>query len=331
MPPTEQTSMDAAAPCLSVAVLNHNYARYLPECLDSILRQTWQDFEIIILDDASTDESWDVIAPYLGEPRVRAVRNTANLGYVPSLLLATDELSRGEFLMVISADDFVIDPRAFEKQMAPLFEDEGAVLCFSAYEKVGAGPAETRRPLPRSTVLDSLKFLRRLVSEADFGVLHSGAIMRACAYRAAGGYRHDLRHYVDFAMWAAIGATGRVAYVGEPLYAYRLHESQLSGRPAERRVMLAEGIPCIETAAALARRVGAPVSTQRALRARIADPALAEAFADRRTAALAKAGDALRVRPWICLRSRSWWIAVVRAMAGRRLWAGAARLRNAVR
>ncbi|MBI2765324.1 MAG: glycosyltransferase [Chloroflexi bacterium] len=331
MPPPDKTARDPAAPRLSVAVLNHNYGRYLPQCLDSILGQTWPDFELIILDDASTDDSWDVISRYAGEPRVRAERNAANLGYVPSLLLATDTLSRGEFLMVISADDFVIDRGAFEKQMAALFEDESAVLCFSAYEKVGAGAAEVRRPLSQSTVLDSADFLRCLVSEADFGVLHSGAVMRACAYRSAGGYRHDLRHYVDFAMWAAIGATGKAAYVGEPLYAYRLHESQLSGRPAERRIMLDEGIPCIEEAAALARRAGVRVSTQQALRARIADPALAEAFADRRRAALARAGDALRACPWICLRSRSWWISVVRATAGRRVWAGAARLRAALR
>src|SRR5207244_4000882 len=58
-------------PLLSVTVLNYNYARFLPGCLDSILRQSFQDFELIVIDDCSTDGSLEVIRPYLSDPRVR--------------------------------------------------------------------------------------------------------------------------------------------------------------------------------------------------------------------------------------------------------------------
>src|SRR5260370_11113027 len=90
-------------PALSVTVLNYNYAHYLPRCLDSILSQTWTDFELILINDRSTDNSLEVIQPYLKDPRVRLIDHAINRGFVSSLLEGC-ELSRGRYITVISAD-----------------------------------------------------------------------------------------------------------------------------------------------------------------------------------------------------------------------------------
>src|SRR5579871_4931345 len=92
-------------PKLSVTVLNYNYGRYLGRCLDSILRQTMTDFEVIVIDDASTDNSLDVIRPYLADRRVRLVSHRQNRGYVASLVEGTEAESRGIYATTISADD----------------------------------------------------------------------------------------------------------------------------------------------------------------------------------------------------------------------------------
>ena len=81
-------------PRLSVVVLNYNYGRYLPGCLKSILDQTFTDFELIIIDDCSTDDSRAVIAPFLSDSRVRLHAHTTNLGYAKSIIEGTEEISR---------------------------------------------------------------------------------------------------------------------------------------------------------------------------------------------------------------------------------------------
>src|SRR5512146_3551728 len=107
----QRTEGDQPAPILSVTVLNYNYAHYLPQCLDSILRQTWNDFELILINDRSTDNSLEVIQPYLADPRIRLVDHQQNKGYISSLIEGS-ELSRGRYITVISADDYCVSNRA---------------------------------------------------------------------------------------------------------------------------------------------------------------------------------------------------------------------------
>src|ERR1700738_1309279 len=73
-------------PRLSVTVLNYNYGHFLDQCLSSILSQSFTDFEVIVIDDHSGDESLQVIKPYLEDPRVRLISHTENAGFVCSLI-----------------------------------------------------------------------------------------------------------------------------------------------------------------------------------------------------------------------------------------------------
>src|SRR5215213_1469759 len=115
--PSASRGSSGVVPTLSVTVLNYNYGAYLPACLDSILGQTFRDFELIIIDDCSTDNSLAVIEPYLADPRVRLVAHQANVGYCGSLIEGTEVQSAGELVTVISADDLVRRPDAFERQV----------------------------------------------------------------------------------------------------------------------------------------------------------------------------------------------------------------------
>ena len=319
----------ARQPALSVLVLNYNYARFLPACLDSVLSQSFDDYEIIVIDDASTDDSAAVLREYDGEPRVRVVCHDLNRGFTASLVEGTEEFSRGEFLTVISADDFALDNEAFELQVALLREDPGLAACFSAHGKIGPGTGRTvRRPLPRDAVVDGRELVRPQLTDREFGILQTGTMMRAEAYRRAGGYRGDLRNYVDLAMWLALGYVGPVAYVDRPLYGYRIHAGQFSGSNAQRRQTLREGISVLREAAQTAAADGIDVSVRAVLRARIADLALADAFAGRGIRGLQRCADALLLDPVASLTAAGWWIALARSLAGRRGWAVVASARR---
>ncbi|MBI5949475.1 MAG: glycosyltransferase family 2 protein [Chloroflexi bacterium] len=316
-------------PALSVLVLNHNYGRFLGECLDSILAQSFGDYEVIVLDDASSDDSAAVLGAYERDPRVRTVRHDVNRGFTASLVEGTEALSQGEFLAVISADDFAIDHDAFALQVARLREDATLAACICAYTKVGPGHERSvRSPLAGGGVIAGHALVRRQLSDREFGILHSGTVIRAEAYRRAGGYRRDLSNYVDLAMWIALGYVGPVACIDRPLYGYRVHANQFSGSAARRRQVLREGVGVLREAAAAAAAAGIDVSGMAVLRARIADLALADAFAGRRIRGLQRCADALFLEPLPALTSPGWWMALARSVAGGRGWAILAAVRR---
>ena len=100
--------------------------RYLKESIDSILEQTYSDFELIIVDDCSTDNSLEVIRSYT-DPRIKVLCNEKNLGLAASLNKALD-ICRGEFVARMDTDDTCF-PQRFEKQIAYMQENPDVILC----------------------------------------------------------------------------------------------------------------------------------------------------------------------------------------------------------
>lgn len=224
---TNTTNGDQPTPTLSVTVLNYNFAHYLPQCLDSILRQTWTDFELILVNDCSTDNSLDVIEKYLADPRVRLVDHAQNQGYIASLLEGARE-SRGKYIAVISADDYCVSDRAFESLLQPMEADDEVVLAYSAHGHYSQDSVRgyLRRPYPTSYVRPGVEEFRDLVMENY--ILHSGTIIRTTAYNAVGGYDASVRYAPDTIMWLMLCGQGKVAYCADELYAYRVHEGNMS-------------------------------------------------------------------------------------------------------
>src|SRR5258708_29809920 len=103
-------------PTLSVVVPNYNHAQHLPTSLPAILNQSFKPIEVIVLDDASTDNSVEVIRRFEAEnPLVRLVKNEKNLGVMPNLNKGV-QLAKGDYVFIGSADDEII-PGLFEKSM----------------------------------------------------------------------------------------------------------------------------------------------------------------------------------------------------------------------
>ena len=223
----EPAEVGVARPTFSITILNYNYGRYLPICLDSILNQTFEDFEILLINDSSTDDSLEVIAPYLRDPRITLIDHTTNKGYVASLVEGCEK-SRGEFISVISADDWVLDPTAFAQAYHALLSDPSIVMCYSAWHEMDdiGTIRHTRRSKDRDYVADGVEEFRRLILSSP--VLHSGTLIRRSAYQQVGGYDTRCRYSVDTNLWLALCAVGKVAYINTPLYAYRAHATNMS-------------------------------------------------------------------------------------------------------
>jgi glycosyltransferase involved in cell wall biosynthesis len=223
-----------AAPLLSVTVLNYNYGHFLAHCLDSILGQSFTDFELILINDKSTDNSLEVIKPYLDDPRVRLIDHQQNKGFVASLIEGATE-SRGTYISVISADDWVVEPTAFAQQIEVLEQHPKTVMAFSAY-----GLYADNDTLSHVSQATSTSYVRpgRVVFQ-DFLIngypQHSGTIARKSAYEAMGGYDPTLRWSVDAQIWLGLCHFGDIAYIDKMLYAYRRHPSSMSKDPTALR------------------------------------------------------------------------------------------------
>lgn len=127
-------------PRVSALVPNYNYARYLPERLRSVAAQTLQVDELIVLDDASADDSLEVIQALRAElhPEPRVVRNPRNSGSVFRQWLAGVRLARGEFVWIAEADDLA-EPDLVEALVRPMIADPRIVIAYCQSRQIGSG------------------------------------------------------------------------------------------------------------------------------------------------------------------------------------------------
>lgn len=239
-------------PRLSVTVLNYNYGHFLGDCLRSILSQSYTDFEVIVIDDCSKDDSIQVIEPFLRDPRVRLIAHAQNAGFVRSLVEGADA-SSSPYMTVISADDFVLSSTAFERQMALLEANPRTTFCYGSWilRDSNSAPEDAGLPFP------VIPFSEDHVWHGDrefqqlctwYYVLHSGTIVRRTAYERVGGYDTSIRYTTDITLWSLLCGVGDVAYVAEPLYGYRLHGSNMSRSQEALRATTDELIRMVDLA-----------------------------------------------------------------------------------
>lgn len=251
-------SRSLTPPVLSVAVLCYNYGRFLSTCLESILSSDLADLEVIVVNDASTDDTRDVVASYLDDSRVRLIDHPSNAGFVASLIEGS-AASRGEFMTVVSADDWVSDRAAFASQVAALSAHPAAAFAFSAFG-VWSDTATCHgivHPFERDGVLSPDEALRCVLLGKSLH--HSGTVIRRSAYLAAGGYDSHKRYAIDTDMWARLARSSGAVYIDLPLHAYRQHGDNMTGKEVTVHRSIAEKLDTIE-------RVTAGRFGQRALR-----------------------------------------------------------------
>ena len=125
-------------PFFSICIPNYNYAHYIGETIESILNQSFTDFEIIVVDNASTDNSLEVVRSYQ-DPRIRIIENQYNVGFAPNLQKAT-ETARGRFVNLLSSDD-KMRPEAlqeYHRVITQAADPDNLVLFADAYLIDGA-------------------------------------------------------------------------------------------------------------------------------------------------------------------------------------------------
>ena len=220
--------MNPTAPRVSLLVPCYNYGRFVQQALDSLLGQTLQDLEVLVIDDASTDNTPDMLARYATDSRVRVVRHTINQGHIRSYNEGL-RMVRGRYVGIMSADDFCQRADALERQVA-LFETSPSVgMVYSAHTMLDPdGSTTVVAHGEQDAIRRGLDEFRSLV----WGnyILHSGTLLRLDVQNALGLYDPALPQSGDWDLWLRAAAAHDVGYVAEPLYVYRLHPTNMQSR-----------------------------------------------------------------------------------------------------
>jgi len=213
------------SPAVSVVMSVYNAARYLRDSVESILGQSFGDFEFVIVNDGSTDASRDILAEYERQDRRIRMIDQENQGLTRALIRGCNEAG-GRYIARQDADD-LSHPRRLAEQAALLDRDPavGFVSCWAQY----IGPeGELLEKVTRPA--DPQEATRLLLDERQGPPAHGSVMFRESTYKEAGGYRRQFYYAQDSDLWLRAAERAWIAYVPKVLYQYRREIDSVSGR-----------------------------------------------------------------------------------------------------
>jgi len=231
-------------PRVSVVLTSFNHANYICEAIDSALNQTFTDFELIIWDDASSDNSWDLINQY-SDPRVKAFRNEAQKRGVWGINKAISEIASGEFIAIHHSDD-IWEPTKLAEQVAFLDRnhDVGAVFTNASIINEEGRPFEDGSHF-YYTIFDqpnrtSHEWLNYFYYRGN-ALCHPSVMIRRQCYSECGLYRYGLAQVADFDMWIRLCLKYQIHVLPQKLVRFRVRagEANTSGNRPEVRIRCA--------------------------------------------------------------------------------------------
>lgn len=206
-------------PLISVIMPVYNADKFIANAIESILKQTLMNFELIIINDGSTDHSQQIILRYK-DKRIRYVQHTKNLGLIVSLNEGL-RFARGEFIARLDADDIAHPQRLF-RQVQFLLRHPDHSICGSSYDVInGKGQKKYYVHLPSDD--------RQVRTLLFFGncICHSSVMFRKRSLNDE-LYRPAYQLCEDYDLWSRMVDHAKVAVLPEPLIQYRLHGSNVS-------------------------------------------------------------------------------------------------------
>lgn len=215
-------------PKISVILTSRNQSKYIAEAIDSVLSQTYQDFELIILDDSSSDNSWDVIKRYT-DPRIKAIQVEVQRAIQYGANKVISEIASGEYIAIHHSDDGW-ERDKLEKQVQILDDRPGVGAVFTWVQLIDEhGSAIPGNWFNQETATRWI-LLNQLFHEENH-LNHPSVLIRRKCYQDAGLFRYGLAQTGDAEIWSRVLLKYDVQVVQEKLTRHRKYsdESGTSG------------------------------------------------------------------------------------------------------
>jgi len=216
------STVDVIVPC-------YNYAHFLEECVESVLSQSYRDLRVLIINDASRDNTDEVAQKLLRrDSRVQYLRHLVNRGHIATYNEGL-EWAAGEYTQLLSADD-MLTPGSLARSVELMDAHPEVVLTHGQRRVINPG-----QPIPilsdvdtwESTIAKGLDFINLTCERGGNFVNTPTVIVRTDVQKRIGGYRADLPHSADMEMWLRFAVPGPPGYIHVPQAYYRKHDSNM--------------------------------------------------------------------------------------------------------
>ena len=240
-------------PKVSIILPNYNHGKFLAQRLTSIFSQTLKDFELIFLDDASTDNSLEIFRIFAGDPRIRAEFNGENSRSPFKQWNRGFELARGEFVWIAESDDFS-DPRFLQVMIDMLERNPSAELAYcQSFMSDETGKLEAF-PDWYWHLIDPERWTKDYCSKGEYELANYFSMQNIIPNASAVVFRRELadglprapehmRLCGDWMFWSQLATRGDVCFVAKPLNFWRLtHKGSQRSRTAPQALEVLEGL-----------------------------------------------------------------------------------------
>ena len=207
-------------PEITVLMSVYNGEKYLHEAINSILNQTFEDYEFLIINDGSNDNTEEILQSY-DDQRIRIVNNGKNIGLTKSLNKGL-KIARGQYVARMDADD-VSYPERLEMQYKHVNNDKNLAICASYHEEIDetGNLIETIKPnLEPEQLYYFLTFSNRF--------LHSSVLMRKDIISKVGGYDESIKRTQDYDLWYRVSRVAKINVIDKVLVKHRVHKESIS-------------------------------------------------------------------------------------------------------
>ena len=196
-------------PLISVILSVFNSEKTLDRCVQSILKQTFINFELIIIDDCSTDKSNQIINNYKSiDKRIKIIKNSKNLGLTKSLIKGINA-SSSEYLARIDSDEYA-KPSRLEKQYT-LMRDKDLILCGSKCLNL----YKIEKKVTQWRHYNNTSILKKIPFRSPFP--HGSTMFKKNIYEIVGGYNSNYQTSQDFELWNKFHQFGKISMIDENL------------------------------------------------------------------------------------------------------------------
>lgn len=206
-------------PLISVIMPVYNAAPFVKQAIESVLAQSYNNFELLILNDGSTDDSEQVILSFF-DKRIRYTLHKRNVGLIACLNEGV-RISNGTYIARMDADDISL-LRRFEKQIAFLKENPQIGICGTQIDTIREKRIMPFNRLPTSNNAIRASFLFRNV------LMHPSVIFRKSIFQGEAPFNNDFYLAEDYECWSRMAARTEFANLSETLLHYRIHSNQVS-------------------------------------------------------------------------------------------------------
>lgn len=243
-------------PKVSVIIPNYNHAQFLEQRIESVLNQTFQDFEVIFLDDASTDNSREVFSKYANHPKISsAIFNETNSGSTFKQWNKGFSLATGEYIWIAESDDYA-EATILEKLVQKLDSHPAVGLAYSQSWQVDKNGSVLSTMSNWTDDLDISKWKNDYIASgvdecANYLVLKntipnaSAVIFRHCFITELNSDIENFKLAGDWLFWIKILLKSDVAFIADPLNYFRCHENTVRSL-TRSKVDLFEGVKILE-------------------------------------------------------------------------------------